>query len=561
MATPPPDLPENKSRKPPASPEPSTTTPSARPSARASAAPNFAALLARWLPRRRDHTGGINISGDATVTVAGDLVAGDKIINIGSVVIPVRFIAALVVLFLLAGVVTWYLITPDKMPTSGSAFNIVVADFGKVDAQGNVTSSSDASTWSAWMFHTLRDEANQLPPDRKVVIWHDSMFPLHIRARIGVIEGKTPGERELAAEKKANDLGADLLIYGNFATNQTPATFAPEFYLAKSRNEADEMRGSQKMGKAFPAPASLDPSDALTNEYLNQNLKPRAAALVWFVRGLLADLSGNFENAYQLFGDGLTQVKDLKNDQGKSVFYYFLGQEALFLSQDENRARAFFRPTDSTTKGAGVALERAEKWFSDALAIDPEYARAYFGLGSVFYQRANLILTNTFPGDTARADVPLLLEQAIAKHQRALDLAPLEAGSLIAQQARIQLGLDFYQKGRAALEEKNYADAEQALTQADGNLQQGLAETPKEQHRIRAQVFAAQATVTYFRGRARAEQNDRDGARTNFMAAVTAFTQCVTETDLLVQDAYLQTLKRDCELGKADMQKELAKLN
>ncbi len=559
MATRPPDLPENKSPKPPDAPERRRANESAQPPARASTPFSVGALFARWLPRRRDRVGGVNISG-GDVRISGDLVAGDKIINIGSIVVPIRFIAVLVLLFLGAGVATWYIITPDTMDdVNASAFKIAVADFGKLDAQGNVTTAGDSSSWSAWMYQTLRDEAAQLPSDRQVVIWHDSMFPLQMRARIGVIAGKTSAERELAAEKKAMELRADMLIYGNFATEQTPATFAPEFYLAKSRNEADEMRGSQKMGKAFPAPASLDPSDALTNEYLNQNLKPRAAALVWFVRGLLADLSGNFENAYQLFGDGLTQVKDLKDEQGKSVFYYFLGQESLFLSQNENRARAFFGPTAGT--GADAALERAEKWFRDAIALDANYARAHFGLGSVFYQRANLILSNTFADDPARAPVAELLDNAIATHQRALELAQIESGSLIAQQARIQLGFDYYAQGRAALEEKRYAHAEQALAQARANLEQGLAETPEGQHRIRAQVFATLATTAYLNAKGRAEQNDVAGARQNFTAAETAFSQCVTESVQLVQDAYLQTLKQDCEYGKAEMQKEIAKLN
>lgn len=551
----PPNLPERQPEKPAAPPEGAAEKVSAPVS---NAKPSLSARLSRWLPRKRDQTGGINISG-GDVRVAGDLVAGDKIVNIGSIVVPVRFIAALVGLFLVAALGVWYVITPDKIPSSGNAFKIAVADFGKMDAQGNVTASSDASTWSAWMFNTLRDEAAQLPPDRKVVIWHDSMFPLQMRAHIGVIQGKTPAEREAAAEQKASELGADMLIYGNFSTSQTPATFAPEFYLAKSRNEADEMRGSQQMGKAFPAPSSLDPSDALTNEYLNQNLKPRAAALVWFVRGLLADLSGSFENAYQLFGDGLTKVPELQDDQGKAVFYYFLGQEALFLSQDEKRAHDFFQPTSGT--GADAALERAEKWFREAIEIDENYARAYFGLGSVFYQRANLIMTNTFPEDAARVQVAPLLEQAIALHQRALELAPLESGSLIAQQARLQLGFDYYQQGRAALDAKKYAEAEQALNQAQAELERGLGETPVGQHRIRAQVFATLATTAYLRAHARVAQSDSQGARQNFTAAEQAFTQCISETNLLVEDKYLQTLKADCARGAQTARQELAKLN
>ena len=143
----PPNLPERQPEKPAAPPEGAAEKVSAPVS---NAKPSLSARLSRWLPRKRDQTGGINISG-GDVRVAGDLVAGDKIVNIGSIVVPVRFIAALVGLFLVAALGVWYVITPDKIPSSGNAFKIAVADFGKMDAQGNVTASSDASTWSAWI--------------------------------------------------------------------------------------------------------------------------------------------------------------------------------------------------------------------------------------------------------------------------------------------------------------------------------------------------------------------------------------------------------------------------
>ena len=167
-------------------------------------------------------------------------------------------------------------------------------------------------------------------------------------------------------------------------------------------------------------------------------------------------------------------MKGLRDDQGKAVFYYYLGREAQFLSQDEERARAFYAASDPGLTGSDAALMHSEESFRTAIQLDPTYARAYFGLAGTFYQRANLILGKTFAGDPERQQVPALLEQAIQFHQRTLELAGDTPDSLIDIQARLQLGFDYYQQGRLALEDKNYAGAELGLRQAQTELETGL---------------------------------------------------------------------------------------
>ena len=558
MSLPPPDLPE---RKPSASPEKPTQQNSVP-------KPDDAQGLKKFIRSARAEA---KRGGDVNVANLGDGAQVDQIavgrnilqakINIGSLVIPVRFLLALLAVALVIAIAAWWIVTPDKMPSENGAFNIAVADFGVTDAQGNVSASSDASAWSKWMFDSLASESKQLPQGLKVTVWHDSLFPFQERAHIGLIQGKTIAAREQAAEQKARELNADLVIYGNFATDQPPGTFVPEFYLAKSRNEADEMRGSQAMGKPFVLPSPVNPADQLTRKYLERNLTPRAIALAWFVPGLLDDLAGNFENAYRMFDKGLNDVENFQDDQGKAVFYYFKGQEALFLSQFPERARAFFGSENPGITGVDPALNAAADAFRRAQALDANYARAHFGQGSVLYQRANLILTNTFPEDAARADVPALLQQAIQAHQRALELARNAPGSLMEQQATLQLGFDYYQLGRAAVDAKNYADAERALQQARAQLLQGLDDTPQEQYRIRAQVYGMLARTAYLMAQTRLAQNDRAGARAEFSNADSAFAKCVAESNLLVQDEYLQNFKTACENGGKQVRAELEKLN
>src|SRR4051812_23907930 len=84
---------------------------------------SFPARLRRWLPRLRQDIegggGGINISG-GTTTITGDLIGGNKIINIGAVVVPVRFLAALLVVALFVAAGVWWIVTPGQMPAGNA---------------------------------------------------------------------------------------------------------------------------------------------------------------------------------------------------------------------------------------------------------------------------------------------------------------------------------------------------------------------------------------------------------------------------------------------------------
>lgn len=114
-----------------------------------------------------DRSGGVDFAGDAEIH--GDVIGRDKIttvsvnknvIQIGTLVmptVPVAIAAVLVsVIAILAGLRLLGLtdpVGPSRMP---GGFNVAVAEFGKEDTSGQVSSSEDGQRLSRAVFDTLQ---------------------------------------------------------------------------------------------------------------------------------------------------------------------------------------------------------------------------------------------------------------------------------------------------------------------------------------------------------------------------------------------------------------------
>lgn len=314
----------------------------------------------------------------------GDVVFGDKVIggknyiHIGALVVPVVpvILVGLGLLGLL-GFISYRTLNPAPLPTPtivqgpvqmDGLFNVAVAEFGQVDSSGQVQSSTDGQQLSRRIYEALRLEFDSLPVDLRQefqpVVWHDSLPPEAKGVTIGIIPGDTPEARTEAASALARQLNANVIIYGNLVFNQDSAGFVPEFYVASLHGEADEIVGRHQLGApiSIQLPLNLDQQAGLS---LNKKLVSRTRALSRFTLGLMYDLGGFSQDAFQVFQESLEQL-DWDESSGQEIFAYFLGRSALFLNRDE----------------------QAEAAFEQARAANPAYARPYVGLGSVYYKQA-----------------------------------------------------------------------------------------------------------------------------------------------------------------------------
>ena len=473
--------------------------------------------------------GGDVVSGDK---FSGDKVAGDKVEGDKSFVkvvfegIPTWVLLTLPAFAALTAFFAWIYFVPTTMPLN--TFNVAVAEFGQIDAQGNVSASEDGRNLSEWMFNELQAEYKNWPTSQPT-IWHDSMGILGKRGKISLIPGSTPEERRAAAQEVAEQIGANMVIYGNIAVDRNPVDFRPEFYVAAIRNEADEIIGQHQLGSPIQVQLPIDLYDDRTGAFFEEKLGVRVEALVWFTRGLALDLSGRHKEAWETLREAETEFKNWDDDEGKEILYYFIGREALFLSNKDIN-----RDVDLDTE---ELLAQAETAFSESLNINPEYTRGHIGLGGVFFQKAQ----DMPPEERLQAEN---LNLAITHYRQALENALQSAETQIEIKSRLGLGISYRLQGDAYVHAQQYDKADSVYELAIEEIESALALLSQDQHRLIAQTYLGLGAA--YEGRAYItryiKQNEAE-SKLFYEDAHTAYERCVDHADKEFYDSLLQEIK------------------
>lgn len=447
-------------------------------------------------------------------------------IHVGALVIPVRFLLALLVVAAVIALAAWIYFVPTQMPQG--TFNLAIAEFGQRDANGNLTTSTPGKQLSEWLYNKLRIESSGLPADVQLTLWYDGMNFLQKRASIGMIRD------DQEAEQIARSLNARIILYGNLAANQDVATFTPQFYVRQKEGEADELTGAQQLGKPLPLPTPLN------DEYLDLYLKPRGRALVWFARGLSFDLLGRYDTAYRTFLEAEQNLQDWSRDQGKEILYYFIGREALFLGQTDQTARAAF---DS----AEQALTAAEKAYTTAKEIQPNYARAYLGLGQVHYQRARNLLRGHEQELDALDKVFKELQRALEWFKQGESLVELSPGSRVAEKlagvkgaSLVLMGQTYRLRYDVTRSASDLASADSFAQLAEADLETLARTLDAADARLRAQAFLTLANARFVRADAAATRGDTDASKPLYAAADQDYARCIEIAALQKFDQFLQ---------------------
>jgi hypothetical protein len=522
--------------------------------------------------RRQAKSGGdvnvVDIDKDARVD---QLAVGRNIlqakINIGSLVIPVRFLLVLLGVIAVLAVIVWWITTPGQMPPGGSAANVAIVEFGALDANGNVTTSSQGAYMADWLYNRLSSELEDLPQDQRPTFWHlaTGFDPVHLFRK----RTTSPIRNDADAERVAEQVGATIVIYGNLVPGQSTESFVPQFFVAQRKGEVDELSGSQQLGQPIPIP------NPLSDEYLRINLQPIGRALVWFSRGLQSDLSGRYDEGYKILKQGEEQLTNWDEEQGKEVLYYFIGREALFVANCENDARLLFKP-DGGESAISIALDTADEYFTRARDIAERtgrsYPRAVFGLGQVAFQRAqrHLVPPGASTSGQCRINItgdalpcptppppptdPTTLNRARMELDRAVTLLAEASGDLSdpppenllsrirgAQANALTLG------GTLFLLENKLVDAGADLQAAANQFLELARTTPSTDRRTVGGAYLGLGIAQRANGTVRLMQRDLSGGITRLESALNAFGAC---TSLIAQDepdTFLRSnIRRNC---------------
>jgi tetratricopeptide (TPR) repeat protein len=158
-------------------------------------------------------------------------------------------------------------------------------------------------------------------------------------------------------------VNADVLVYGTARVGPDTTVVAPSFYISERLLEdAEELVGTHRLGEAVAVTGSLASSPAARID-LRKALAARARTLSDFVFGLSHFEQGEYATASRWF----RQAEQASGGAAREVIYLFLGHAA----------------------GRSGALGEAQHFYARALALNPGYARAQFGMSEVRYQRSH----------------------------------------------------------------------------------------------------------------------------------------------------------------------------
>ena len=428
----------------------------------------------------------------ANVENSQDVTVGKNIlkIRIGTLVVPaVPVLIGVIVFIVLAATASYFAFVPARMPTSEFSpyFNVVVAEFGQLDAQGHSQPSPAAQDLSDSVYRALRDEFSTFSELKDLfnpLVWHGGPG-LDKRATIGRVANITE------AKSLAESLGANVVVFGNFGPQGPAGGFTPQFYVGPIRNVADDLVGVHRLGAPIQR-AGLG---------LKADLIERQKLMAKFTMGLMYDLSGLPDRALNV----LTTDPDLARwpeDPSKAVLHFFIGRQHLYLRQTDD----------------------AQQSFDEALRSDPDYLRAHLGLGDVHYQRVALMEADQ------RLENPEL-DQAIGEYQLVVDQAAQSADApLLALSAQLSLGYGRALKG-GALYERDQLDQAETELQAAVELLTGALDRLAGQYRRLGQAYEAVGrSYIQLADIADARGDDAEG-KGRYDEARTALESCVAQGD------------------------------
>lgn len=551
--------------------------------------PGDAAGLNRFirnLKQKAPPGGDVNVANIGEGAQVDQIAVGRNIlqakVNIGTLVIPVRFLLALLAVGVISAVVVWWVVTPGKMVAGTGSANIAVVEFAEQDAAGKATNTGQGKYLAEWLYNRLNTELASGTLKPSPVIWHlaTGFDPIHVfqkRTTTGPVRTKED------AARVAEQVGADIVVYGVVTPGEKSLTFEPQFYLKDDpkSQETPELAGSQQLGK--PIALGLP----LTIGALESNVQPLGRIVYWLTRGLSFDLAGHFDSAYEELLKGKPEIDALDEGQGTEVFYYFMGTEALFLGQCEtDAAKVFTAQADHSSMEQ--ALDAAETAYNKAVEIQPAYARAYFGLGQVASQRGQRLMytpdAKTFgqcrvanvsqpapnvpikcPASPPTTQDAARLEQARAAlmkamdyHTQALGLIGSSQEPLLRQRIQTIRAVTELPLAQAFLLSGMTADAQTHLKAGIDSLTQlGSVTNAEQDPRGAALLDFGLASGYFLQGYVRLIQNDPEGFKAQLTQADSSYQMCVNIARDN-PDVYLrERLGPNCTCAQMDLKKAL----
>lgn len=426
--------------------------------------------------------------------------------------------------------------TPTPIRMTGPIFNIAVAEFGNIEDENEPQASELGTDLSRLIYNGINDQianATELGALASLAlgdiqIWHLGEVKETIRVDKLFIPGETAESRSQSAQALARNINADMVIYGNLETADDPSTLMLEFYFdaPQLREQPDAVGGRHQLAQPIEYRSGSPGSVAIQ---IKDVLGLRSRILYWLVVGLTHDLNGAEEDALALFLHAEKMLADWREDDGKELLYYLIGRSALNLRD----------------------FEMAQSYFQKSAELQPNYANALMGSGSVAFDQGQLLLASMveLPAGvdecTSMEQISALLQEfeasdqneqflrelahelsntALGYFQQAVEAASSSDWPPLAEIARLNLGLGYSLRGQAGPETDALQDFEAAIDELE-QARQFFAESG--QIELLGHTYLGLGQAYFYMGNQLARQQSRENAADAMKVAFNYFSQCV----------------------------------
>ncbi|HRQ42565.1 MAG TPA: hypothetical protein PLD25_32010 [Chloroflexota bacterium] len=255
-------------------------------------------------------------------------------------------------------------------------FNIAVAPF-YVNGEAGAESGEDVANSIYGRLHQNFEDLNS----PIIQVWG----PTEPRITpVRAIIGNTPEKRAEEAAQLAEEINADIVVYGVVNASDSSWQVIPEFYISsKSFKDAVEILGQHKLGQIFTIPGNDSQALRLA---AGDRLTPRTEVLTHLAIGLTYYSISDYGRALENFM-AIEENTLISEDVGAEVVFLLIGNTLGKQAQELRQITAEYSG-ESAEQEIYDLLLASESYYDRALQIDKQYARALVGKGSIAYLQA-----------------------------------------------------------------------------------------------------------------------------------------------------------------------------
>ena len=264
---------------------------------------------------------------------------------------------------------------PPPPPVMRGTLNLAVADFASADSRGGQAAKAtakDATDVATSLVDLLAQQLRPVAGRLRIELRGPAQFPS--------IRGASPAARARTVKQRANQIDADIVVYGTLITDGTRTILQPELYISDSINsDAGEVVGDYLWGSPLQLPGDPE-SNRLVAELFGEPLSMRAKALASMILGIWYYQAGQPSVALQHL-HAAAESPEWRDEEGKDLVYLFLGNAAARLAQQQRQ------PDPASSR----------RWFAEgidyylkALRIDGQSARAWYGIAEARFLQVGI---------------------------------------------------------------------------------------------------------------------------------------------------------------------------